>query len=1116
MNGWRLARLEAWSEIRAGLRSGIVALIFVGLVGYLLLSLTNAGYVEKMGSTDVPRNAPSLIYLMSTGCMFFLFFAWAWVFAQPLLRDRQASLHEVVLSTPNSVTALLWGRFVGAAVVGALLGGSVIIGFLATPLLEWWHLVPPKAMGPTPWHALWSAWIWLVIPIGVGVGALYFAITLRVRHVAGAFGLSAVLMLLWMVAVVALQKTRLDPWLAASLDPSLFTFAQAQVMTWTPHEKATAWLSMSQGFWVNRLLWCVLPLLVLAWVLQRTTRELLVLETSAKRDEARRAAPTVHLPAKLPAAVEYFRWWSAVRSEAAWQCRQLARSRMLWVGGLMLIAMAVLSSYIHVVWTADGPMVPRLELLLPLLHSATFLVIAFLVAALAGLICRRDDVPGFDHMVAATPAPDFVRLLGRASAVVGSTLLFALLPGVAGMLVTALSAPGASHLGFMLGYQLLVTAPPLVELALLIMFVHMLVPRAGVAYVASMLLTFVLVLNHELELVSHPLAEIGIAAAPKLSAITGWAPWMPSLLAIDGYKLSLSAVLISLAGLAMSRDNGGWRRRLCLNLAGPVGALGVIGMVGMVVLGVDNISRQLAADGYRSPTMAKDDDAAWERRWSSTVQPTKVSGGELSLLLDPQAREVRGQWQLHQVRAVNGMLQLELPRGLTALSAQVADRKLTVDIADDHASVSLGECPRQGCEVLLTWQLKAPTGMAPDSFPWLTPHSGIWLRAQDVVPRIGIDPERMLRAPIERERRGLTRKAVLPSAAVATPLQGVATAARWQWKVTLSGGRDADARSGQTQGPLNFSEFWADDVQTTVLGGLTIVHDSTRATTAHAVAEDVAAMHACVSRRLGPLAAVRRVVQWPRGFGDDNASGELLSLSEAPDWDVADAGVGRWLRRSNIAAAMAREAIASEADLRRGPGSAWLSDGVAGALGLLCVGDTDGLDAMRQVMAREAEQTTRDLAASDVPVGDLSTAVSKGWVEHYAPLAALGWTARQRPTDLAALLKALKDQPDIETVLTQRMGQLEARAALGPPRAFEPADRFGTKPGKRRLWRSGSWQDLPEPTVWARLVRTHGIVGFESPAGGNAPVLQSGTASASREIWIDALPSYGRSFATPP
>ncbi|MCC4620780.1 hypothetical protein LL965_12030 [Xanthomonas cassavae CFBP 4642] len=93
MSAAQLLLQEARAELRAGLRSGIVGLVFVGLAGYLLMCLTNADYVQQMGGTDIPRNAPSLIYLMSTGCMFFLFFAWAWVFAQPLLRDRQADLH---------------------------------------------------------------------------------------------------------------------------------------------------------------------------------------------------------------------------------------------------------------------------------------------------------------------------------------------------------------------------------------------------------------------------------------------------------------------------------------------------------------------------------------------------------------------------------------------------------------------------------------------------------------------------------------------------------------------------------------------------------------------------------------------------------------------------------------------------------------------------------------------------------------------------------------------------------------------------------------------------------------------------------------------------------------
>lgn len=159
MSALRLVWHEARTELRTGLRSGIVGLVFLGLAAYLLMSLTNADYVQKMGAADIPRNAPSLVYLMSTGCMFFLFFAWAWVFAQPLLRDRQASLHEVMLSMPSSLTAVLWGRFIGAALVGGVLAGSLIAGFIATPLLDWLSLVPHGSITAPPWAALAFAWL---------------------------------------------------------------------------------------------------------------------------------------------------------------------------------------------------------------------------------------------------------------------------------------------------------------------------------------------------------------------------------------------------------------------------------------------------------------------------------------------------------------------------------------------------------------------------------------------------------------------------------------------------------------------------------------------------------------------------------------------------------------------------------------------------------------------------------------------------------------------------------------------------------------------------------------------------------------------------------------------
>lgn len=1116
MKAMRLVAHEAWNEFRTGLRSGIVTLVFFGLAAYLLMSLTNADYVQKMGATDIPRNAPSLVYLMSSGCMFFLFFAWAWVFAQPLLRDRQVSLHEIVLSMPNSLQALLWGRFIGAALVGALLAGSLIAGFIATPVLEWMGMVPVGSISAPPWRALLFAWVWLLIPAGTGIGALYFLATLRTRNLAGAFGLSAVLMLLWMFTVVVLKGGHINPMLAAALDPSLFTYAQTQVETWTPLQKSTALLPLTPEFLLNRAVWGLAPVLVLYAVLRRIRRESLVLERPAKtKPHLRRSGPAgAAAPTWSARSIPAPRWAKALWLEALWQLRLVTRSRAWWVGGCVLVAMGVLSSFVHGVWHAEGPMVPRPDLLLPLLKDAVFLVIAFIVAALVGLVSRRDDVEGFNGMFDAAPAPVYLRLFGRVIAVVAATVGLSLLPGLSSLLATAIAAPAALALSDPLLYQTLVMAPALIELALLVFLVHALFRRAGVAYTASMLLTFFLVLNHELGLVSYPLYEVGIPAHVRLSSLTGWTPWLDYLLALDAYKLALGALLVAFAGIVLPR---GLDRRSRKGFAqprarmtGPLGALAALSVVAMVGLGVLLRYELVERGGYRPIEASKREDADWERRWLADAGAYSVAGGELRLQVDPAKSTVEGEWTMTGVRAANGRLHAELPSGFQSGQVRVDGRAVQVDVRDDHLVVPLGACGVMGCTVRLTWSIASQGWSAEGETAWRT-RTGFWLRAEDAVPRLGLDPDRVLRVAGDRERYGLAPEFALPAASASVPADAVAPAGTWAWDVRVIGD-DPHSTHGSTRGPLAFAALWAPAAQRTRAAGLTVVHDRTRSDTARSVAEDVEAMRACVVRRLGAAIEVRDVAQWPRGLALPRSANGLLVLPESPSWDVADAGVGRSLRRARIATALARQHLVSAADLRSGPGALWLSDGVSGAIGLLCVGDADGLDALHRVLIRESDATARALASSDVPVGALSSARTAGWAAHYAPLAALEWTARQSAADFDALTAAILRGASIESALAARAGPDDARAALGAPLASDLSLKSDpTQPrssvrigGRRWQWQGGGWKALEQPPSYRLLTRNQGVVRLEASS---EPCYPGGTEG----LLIDAWPSYERS-----
>lgn len=1033
MSTFALMMREAWVEVRAGLRSGIPLLVFLGLAGYLLMSLTNADYVQKMGASDIPRNAPSLIYLMACGCMFFLFFAWAWVFAQPALRDRKAQLEEVLLALPVSLPALLWGRFIGAAVVGGLLASSLIVGFLLSPVLAWLGWVPAASIGAPAWSALGFAWAALLLPVSTGVGALYYWLALRSRGLAAPFALATVLMLLWMFAVVVLKGGHINPLLATSLDPSLFTFAQAQVETWTAAQKSQALLDLTPGFWLNRGLWCVLPLLLLAWSLARATRQGLM----GRRSGAVLAEPPMQLAldVSLPGPVLASHWPRALWLETCWQTRQVFARKVWWLALGLLVVMGVLSGLVHGVWHARGPMVPRADLTLPLLASALFLVIAFMVAALVGLICRRDDVQGLGAMLHATPAPVWLRTFGQVLCVVLATLALALVPGIASLVISAVVAPASLAPGSALIYSLLVFAPPLLELAMLTVLVHALIRRSGLAYATSMLLTFFLVLNHELGLVSYPAYEMAIPGHVALSALTGWAPWLAYLGTLASWKLALCLVLVALAALAVPR--GPERRRLADLGARLRGVPGVLLAVGVLVMfGSGSVlHRQLVVQGdYQTAAQARADSAAWEQHWLGGAGAFQVAGGQLQLQIDSAQRHVQGQWTLEGVIAANGHLDAELPAGLQVTDARVMGQSVVVEQAHDHLRLALGACASSGCQVTLHWTLSASGWSSEGEGIWLSPRA-VWLQARQVVPRLGLDPERGLRAPVQRLAAGLPAVApVLPEGA-AVAAQAVAPAGAWHWTIDAQG----QSLSGRSEQPLDFAYALTSATVTHELDGVRVLADASRQTTAREVREDLAAMSACVAQHLGASPPVSEVSQWPSGMGDSRLSNDHLLLAQTPDWDVAPAGVGRWARRAHIAELLARQRLLSASDLREQPGHVWLSQGVAGALGLLCVGEVDGPQARAALIGLKADDLTRLLGSDGEPIGTLANARQQGWAAPYAALASLDWAASQSAAQLLDMTAQIRTgqgwPPLIQGLLGAPSDQViaQARQRWGTP-----------------------------------------------------------------------------------
>ena len=1089
MNGLKFIAREAAEEFRAALKGGIPLLIFLGLTGYILLMLTSSGYLRDLNAADVPRNSPALAYLFFAGNCFFLFFAWAWVFAQPIVRDRNAHLHEIVFTSPLSLKRLLLARFLGALGVALLVGAAQFFGFLVAPLLETFGIVPAGSMAATPFAALAWGYLILVVPIAIGSGALYFAAAIWTRSASGPFAASAILILAWMFAIIVVRESAAGLAAATIADPSMFSGVDFVVGQWTPLEKATALYPLNGDFLLNRLVWSAAPLLVLAYAISTASREKLVLEHEPKKAPARKIEVAVsRAPVPPLEGARAQNWFKATLAECAWQIERVVRSQTTWICFGALVALGVVGVFYHMLANADGPIEPRPQNMPPILSTLLFLFIAFIVAAAAGFIMRRDEREGFADMMDAAPAPVFVRQIGRATAVLTISALLGLIPGVSSILAQLILAPEALDLMTPIQHQVLITVPAILELAALAMVTHAVVRQSGPAYAASMFIVFAALVNHETEIVTYPPLQFAIPLPIELSRLTGWSLSLERVLYGDALKLVyiLALVLIAIASVPRGVESrfAYGARQVRERLTPALGAVALALVVAGAGLFSVQDNRYIAEGGYETRAQDLAMHAGWEREWLARASAYSVSGGELTLDVSTGERLVHGVWRIKGVRAET--LHFELEHGMNVTSARVNGAEAPFDVAFEHAAIPVPQCVDGGCEVELRWTVQLLGWDSDGEVPWLS-EQGSWLSAERMAPKMGIDIDRVLRVPAEREDEGLNAEIAWPVREARSPISGVAPSGDWSWSVVVDRGEPIQ---GQTGGVLDFAMAASPHLQAQTSDGLTLLIDDSRGRIAETIADDVRSMSACVSRRMGLNVNLQAISELPRGMlvsghcgfgancpidrGASRLAGGHLLLSEAPYWEVADEGMGRNLRQYAIARLLARDAAVNAGDLRQGDGAQWVSNGLAGAVALLCVGDVNGVDSLRAMLTRGADEASQGLASSPIPVGAVRDGPSDGWVADYTPLASVSRVASLEPASIAAMLQKARDGGDVQAAVASVLGETVTVQLMGQPRASDVSLRAAGQAYdvrvRRWVWERGGWEAVSDRTDMLSII----------------------------------------------
>lgn len=1086
---------EAGYESLQGFMSLITPLVFFGLTAYMLIVLLNADHMRSMGAVDIYRNSPHVIYLMVSGQCLWLFFAWAWLFAQVVVRDRSAQLHEVVLASPVSLPWLIAARFTGALAVAVFLGSSICVGLLLAPLLVTLGALPPDTVGSVPWAA--SAWSLVVftIPNAFATGVLFLVAASWTRSNAGAFAVAALLSLIWMISLIVLREGDVAPLLASVIDPSGYAEVERQSLTWTPAEKKVAMIGFTDVLLLNRGLWLLLGAALGAVLLLRLRREHLALERAPRLESPGVASTSARSPEPVGPIVDT-RWWQAFVAECAWHLKMSLQGFGLRLALLLLTIMGVAGSWVNSVGHSDGPLVPTPEAQLRFLVEFYFVVIVVVVVGFVGALMRRDDHDGFAEWLDSSRIPLGTRLLARFFAALGLTILLCLLPAVASFVVTGFVAPQSLDPIYPFAHVLLTLFPALAELCAVAVLAHALIQRAGTAYVVSILAAFIAIINHELELVQYSPAAVGVPIHAYPSELTGWTPWMPMVGTLVGLKLVF--VLLVFAGSWIA-----WRRGTALTLrdrleaarkrvVGGAGFTAATACVLLAALGSVLSTRFVDEGGYESTADAIRSDGDWERDWWSQASPFSMHGGDVAVRLNPSLGIGEVRWRIDGLRA--SRLHGTLPHGIALMGAQRGGAPADLEIDGDHFAVA-ADCAAP-CTLTLELAVE-PQGWQTEAMPWLDA-SGVWLRAQDVLPTLGHDPDRLVRSIGDRARLGLPAELPpVPKAAALRSLEGVAPMGAWSWSVAIDQGTGeyVVADSGSFDGVLAFASVWLPEAvpEQQRLSTRFLVGEA-RLPLLDEFAEDLVALRQCVAAELGDAPVIDAVLQAPREAGDIVLYDGVLWAPEDIAWQSDGTGSGVWQRQYNIATAIARDTISARSDLRAEAGARWLLEGTAGWVALRCVEARSGFEAAIALRKRAAETIAEVFATIDKPVTEVVGA-DAAWLGHYAALSLDNWGAveHRSPSSMLAVLDGDASSSALLSRLALLIGPDTLDALLGAPVSSDVSvarsDAGVETTVLSWVWEAGGWQEREAEN---RLL----MRGPDVPAQDYAPGAQAGLGGA--------------------
>lgn len=464
-----------------------------------------------------------------------------------ILRDFELKTHELLFTTRLRKSAFVFGRFLGAYVVTALVLSCSALGLWLGLHMPW---LDADKLGQTlPGTYLWPLLLY-VAPTGLFLSAVFLAVGVVTRQFMAVYVSGIVLFLGWQIAGTVAGNIEYER-LAALIDPFGLYASDLVTRDWTIADKNSRLIPLAPILVANRALWLAISGLILALSHGVFRMEAFARAFRRKQPDdapvARRrrvALPAVDIVAGPRAALA--RLAALVRLHY----RNVTRDRIFLAIVICGIAFTGFSaSFADMIY--GTPTYPVTYAVIELIGGFG-LFFLILMAMYSGELVWRERQIGCDQLVDAAPTSSGLTFAGKVVALllVHATLLAALI--VTGVLAQTLKGYTHYELGVYLGYLYGIVFPGLVVTTAVAFFLHVVADNKYVG-IGLVIAYYILQLVIGTWGVTDNLFIPSGFPDPTYSAMNGYGPDLVPWLWFYAYYLAFAGLLLLAARLLLVR-----------------------------------------------------------------------------------------------------------------------------------------------------------------------------------------------------------------------------------------------------------------------------------------------------------------------------------------------------------------------------------------------------------------------------------------------------------------------------------------------------------------------------------------------------------------------------------